>query len=142
MRTPLKKAATAMALAAAAFTAQFVSAAPASAHPGADGYCGYREVCVYRLANYIDMWADFFNADNDFSDDNLWFWDGVTYVRGSEMADNRASSVQNFDTGCSAILWQLKEAGGINQVVYPSAALPNLANQGFDNKASSLSWSC
>ncbi|WP_182882099.1 hypothetical protein [Microbispora sp. H10949] len=139
IRRPLSSLATVLGL---LVTTQLVSAAPAVANPDADGWCTQYEVCVYRLANYIDEQADYYNGDYDFTDDNFWFWGGNTYYKAAEIVDNRTSSVRNFDPGCTATLWQYVGWGGGHINVYPNGAIPNLVNLGFDNKASSLTWSC
>ncbi|MEU4516254.1 hypothetical protein AB0G05_42755 [Nonomuraea wenchangensis] len=118
---------------------------PAAAHPGADGWCiGYGqptgEMCLFRLTNYVDMQADYYYPDSDFTDDHLWFWDGDEYIMGAETVDNRASSARNMSSICTVRLHQLVGQGGNIIEFPPMAASADLGAYDFDNRASSISW--
>ncbi|MEV4113154.1 hypothetical protein [Nonomuraea sp. NPDC049695] len=123
-----------------ALAGQIVSTSPASA---ADGYCTPpHELCVYRLYNYTDEQADYIGTDGDFTDDHFWYWDGDEMIMAAEIVDNRTSSARNLDTSCTAVLWQYTDWGGSYQIMYPQVSYPDLRQQAFDNKASSVSWQC
>ncbi|MEW9529195.1 hypothetical protein [Microbispora sp. NPDC049125] len=119
-----------------------ILSAPAQAGPiGADGYCGERELCLFRLLGGGEQ-VDYTYDDLDFTNDNYWYYTGLGYAQSYLIVNNTVSRGNNQDDRCTATLYQLVGGGGSTITMPPYLSISNMGDVGFDNKASAVKWRC
>lgn len=83
------------------------AATPASAAPATegDGWCTYRELCVYEHESGVGGIRDYYIWDSDFTDEYLFYWwGGASPTESGSSVNDTTSSAVNGDDRCQVTL--------------------------------------
>ncbi|WP_043637173.1 hypothetical protein [Nonomuraea candida] len=82
-----------------------------------DGWCTYAELCVFEHENRAGGRHDYYNEDDSYDNDYLYYFWGSSPVISGTPVNDMTSSLSNGDDRCKAVLREHSHGGGLGLII-------------------------